>query len=229
LSLAISDLNTKVKDCENEKLSLVTAIKIIQADNQHAMNSKGIWQTQKDKRRTKQVTDNIHPDRREIETTNKYTVLSDTDGESEDNDSSNAHQNATVVDPLAKPSGKSLKKRTDKHRSPSRKSSEVKSHPSNTDHPRNTDTRNTVYPENINHIRNTEHPRNSKHDHESTKTPARSKSKVVILGDSMIKHLNPRQLQNGVNHKIAIKTFPGAGIDDMVHYVKPTLSTRPDP
>ena len=124
----------------------MTAIKIIQADNQHAMNSEGIWQTQKDKRKTKQVTDNIHPDRREIETKNKYTVLSDTDGESEDNDSSNVHQTATVVDPLAKPSGKSLKKRTDKHRSPSRKSSEVKSHPSNTDHPRNTDTRNTVYP-----------------------------------------------------------------------------------
>ena len=33
LSLAMSDLNTKVKDCKNEKLSLVTAIKIIQADN----------------------------------------------------------------------------------------------------------------------------------------------------------------------------------------------------
>ena len=80
--------------------------------------------------------------------------------------------------------------------------------PSNTDHPRSTDTRSTVYPENTNHIRNTEHPRNSKHDHESTKTPARSKSKVVILGDSMIKHINPRQIQNGVNHKIAIKTFP---------------------
>jgi hypothetical protein len=59
-------------------------------------------------------------------------------------------------------------------------------------------------------------------------TPARSKSKVVILGDSMIKHLNPRLLQNGVNHKIAIKTFPGAGIDDMVHYVKATWSTRSD-
>jgi hypothetical protein len=44
----------------------------------------------------------------------------------------------------------------------------------------------------------------------------------------MIKHSNPRQLQNGVNHKIAIKTFPGAGVDDMVHYVKPTLSTYPD-
>jgi hypothetical protein len=86
------------------------------------VHSEGTWQTQKDKRKTKQVTDNIHPDRREIETKNKYTVLSDTDGESEDNDSSNVHQTATVVDPLAKPSGKSLKKRTDKHRSPSRKS-----------------------------------------------------------------------------------------------------------
>ena len=86
--------------------------KIIQTDNQHAMNSEGTWQTQKDKRKTKQVTDNIHPDRREIETENKYTVLSDTDGESEDNDSSNVHQTATLVDPLAKPSGKSLKKRT---------------------------------------------------------------------------------------------------------------------
>ena len=75
LSLAMSDLNTKVKDCENEKLSLVTAIKIIQADNQHAMNSDGIWQTQKDKRKTKQVTGNIYPDRREIETKIKYTVL----------------------------------------------------------------------------------------------------------------------------------------------------------
>ena len=55
----------------------------------------------------------------------------------------------------------------------------------------------------------------------------RSKSRVVILGDSMIKHINPRQLQNGSNRKVAIKTFPGAGIDDMVHSVRPTVSTRP--
>jgi hypothetical protein len=160
LSLAMSDLITKVKDYENEKLSLVTAIKTIQADNQHAMNSEGIWKTQKDKRKTKQVTCNIYPGRREIERKNQYTVglLSDTDEEREDNDSSNVEQTATVVDPLTKPSGKSLRKRRDKHRSSSRKSSEVKSHPSNTDHPRNTDTRNTVYTENANHIRNTEHP-----------------------------------------------------------------------
>ena len=44
----------------------------------------------------------------------------------------------------------------------------------------------------------------------------------------MIKHLNPRQLQNSINCKVAIKTFPGAGIDDMVYYARPTVSTRPD-
>ena len=76
---------------------------------------------------------------------------------------------------------------------------------------RNTDTRNS-------NIRNTG----------CRNIPARSKPRVVILGDPMIKHLNPRQLQNGINRKVAIKTLPGAGIDDMVHYVRPTVSTRPD-
>ena len=42
-----------------------------------------------------------------------------------------------------------------------------------------------------------------------------SGAQVLLLGDSMIKHLNPRQLQNGINRKIIVKTFPGAGIDDI--------------
>ena len=44
----------------------------------------------------------------------------------------------------------------------------------------------------------------------------------------MIKHINLRQLQNGLKPKITVKTFPGATIADMTHYVKPTLSTAPD-
>jgi hypothetical protein len=56
----------------------------------------------------------------------------------------------------------------------------------------------------------------------------KTRSRVAVLGDSMIKHINPRQLQNGVKPKIAVKTFPGATIADMSHYAKPTLSTAPD-
>jgi hypothetical protein len=56
----------------------------------------------------------------------------------------------------------------------------------------------------------------------------KTRSRVAVLGDSMIKHINPRQLQNGVKPKNAVKTFPGATIADMSHYAKPTLSTAPD-
>ena len=56
-----------------------------------------------------------------------------------------------------------------------------------------------------------------------------SKSKVVIIGDSMIKHLDPKRIQNGLqNRKVTIKTFPGARIDDMKHYAVPTLTTKPN-
>ncbi|CAB4034257.1 RNA-directed DNA polymerase from transposon BS [Paramuricea clavata] len=59
-----------------------------------------------------------------------------------------------------------------------------------------------------------------------------SKSKhptnTVIVGDSILKHLYPRKLQQGINGKAIIKTFPGASIDDMLHYVKPTTEKQPD-
>ena len=75
------------------------------------MNSEEICKTQKDKRKTKQVTSSTHPDRRGIETKKQFTILSDTNKENEDNGSSNIDQTATIVYPLAKPTGKSLKKR----------------------------------------------------------------------------------------------------------------------
>ena len=44
----------------------------------------------------------------------------------------------------------------------------------------------------------------------------------------MLKYVRPRKIQQGLNQKINIKTFPEAKIEDMEHYVKPTLSTQPD-
>lgn len=59
-----------------------------------------------------------------------------------------------------------------------------------------------------------------------------SKSKhptnTVIVGDSILKYLNPRKLQQGINGKATIKTFPGAHIEEMFHYVKPTIEKQPD-
>ena len=45
----------------------------------------------------------------------------------------------------------------------------------------------------------------------------------------MIKHLDPKRIQNELqNRKVTIKTFPGARIDDMKHYAVPTLTTKPN-
>ncbi|CAB4024720.1 Furin [Paramuricea clavata] len=59
-------------------------------------------------------------------------------------------------------------------------------------------------------------PKNTKHNRPT----------VAILGDSMLKHLNPRKIQHGLDHKVTIKTFPGAGVDEMIHYVRPTLQKK---
>ena len=52
---------------------------------------------------------------------------------------------------------------------------------------------------------------------------------VAIVGDSMIKHLNPRKLRNATSKRINIKTFPGATTNDLTYYVKPrTLRAQPN-
>jgi hypothetical protein len=47
------------------------------------------------------------------------------------------------------------------------------------------------------------------------------------MGDSMLKFIDTRRLRNGTNKKLAVKTFPGAKVDDMIHYVKSTLMKHP--
>ena len=62
------------------------------------------------------------------------------------------------------------------------------------------------------------------------KTNAKStKSPVAILGDSIVKMLQPAKLSRSADQKVQVKTFPyaGATITDMEHYVQPTLRTKP--
>ena len=64
-------------------------------------------------------------------------------------------------------------------------------------------------------------------DKSEPKATKQRQPNIVILGDSMLKHLNPRRIQQGIDQKVSIKTFPGAGVDEMTHYVKPTLQMKP--
>ena len=51
---------------------------------------------------------------------------------------------------------------------------------------------------------------------------------VAIIGDSMVKHLNPSKLRKGTKHYINVQTFSGANVADMRYYVKPAISRSPD-
>ena len=51
---------------------------------------------------------------------------------------------------------------------------------------------------------------------------------VAIVGDSMLKHVNPAKLQKSLKRNVNVKTFPGAKVADMHHYVKPMLTYAPD-
>ena len=49
---------------------------------------------------------------------------------------------------------------------------------------------------------------------------------VVVLGDSIVKYVQGRKLSRKVN--TIIKSFSGARVEDMFHYVKPTVYQHPD-
>ena len=43
----------------------------------------------------------------------------------------------------------------------------------------------------------------------------------------MLKFIDARRLRNGTNKNVAVKTFPGAKVEDMMYYVKPALKKHP--
>ncbi len=60
------------------------------------------------------------------------------------------------------------------------------------------------------------------------RTQYTTRNTIAILGDSMIKMIKLARLQRSTDRKIIVKTFPGAAVKDMNHYLKPTLEKNPE-
>ncbi|CAB3993600.1 Hypothetical predicted protein, partial [Paramuricea clavata] len=81
-------------------------------------------------------------------------------------------------------------------------------------------------PKQVNEKYNRRHHTGSK---ETKQTYHHPRPNVAIVGDSMLKHINPTQLRRSTrSFNTQIKTFPGAKVSDMEYYVKPTLARTPD-
>ena len=52
--------------------------------------------------------------------------------------------------------------------------------------------------------------------------------RVAIIGDSMLKYLNPTKMRRNLKQNISIKPFLGANTEDMKDYIKPVLTSMPD-
>lgn len=61
---------------------------------------------------------------------------------------------------------------------------------------------------------------------ESFNNRRKDKKTVVVLGDSIVKYVQGRKLSTKV--RTVVKSFLGAKVDHMFHYVKPTLERQPD-
>ena len=59
---------------------------------------------------------------------------------------------------------------------------------------------------------------------DSTSAPNTS----VLIGDSMLKHIQGWKLGRQAGHRVVVKSFAGAATSDMSHYVKPTIAKNPD-
>lgn len=56
---------------------------------------------------------------------------------------------------------------------------------------------------------------------------ATKKSSTVILGDSIISKVDGWRISSRTN-RVSVKSFSGAKVEDMMHYVRPTLLHKPD-
>ncbi|CAB4040476.1 unnamed protein product, partial [Paramuricea clavata] len=82
-----------------------------------------------------------------------------------------------------------------------------------------------------NQSHNTEMDRKNSTQHRDNQTKQRTDHRncpnVVIVGDSMIKHIEPAKLRQGLKSGVTFRTFAGAKTEDMKYYLQPTLKAKP--
>ena len=55
------------------------------------------------------------------------------------------------------------------------------------------------------------------------RTDDRNRPNIVVVGDSIIKHIEPAKLRQELKSRLTFRTFSGANTEDMKHYLQPTL------
>jgi hypothetical protein len=224
-SYIVSDLNTKIKNIEDEKLSLVTALKLLQEDSKSvSLNNRdaihNTWHTPGHKARanvhntsanhacqtkTARSADMIAQEQ-VIKTPNRFSLLStdhDSDKDLEANDEADLTESSTST--IRQRNSNSDPNKHDKQRNKesqsTRTSAEIPKVKAKTNNRKNTTNANS-------------------NDHKSGKL-------VFIAGDSILQHVHGWNLSND-DQRVSVKSFSGSKVEDMQDYIKPLLRKKPD-
>ena len=198
LSYIMADLNTKVKEVENEKQSLVTALKILHGDHVNETTNRSCGMAQVDHQSTGE-----HKARRKsgrnlqlsvqsesFNDLNNYSVLRiDDDDEDDDGDEELRIITESKNTPDQMTLNPTMGKKSTKNKSNGNGSS-------------------------VTH----KTPTASKPD---------DKRLVFIAGDSIVQHVHGWELSDA-KQRVAVKLFSGSKTEDMADYLKPLMRKTPD-
>ena len=235
LKVEISALEERVKHTEEENASLVTAIRLLNSSNlpNYRVGDRADDNLKIDHEKQNQTNEYFQPN---CTVKNSFAVLNVEDTSPGGNEPSTTkrtklHQvNLEIKVPTSKQQvsqTKQPRKRRKKHK----KERHGKNHlilnsygqkPPNTKpykNPKNHSNEQTTLDDSI--------PPNSltQEDYSKAKT---TEGSTTIPGDSMIKMIKPPKLSRSTGEKVNINTFPGATIEDMHHYIQPTMKKQPE-
>ncbi len=217
MTYTLSDLNNQIKSKDQEKESLLTAIRLIYDDSKIKSSDAALHETsnvEDSLEGNNEAYQTIHNKRKQPNvnksalataatsplSTNQYSILS-VQEIPDGNDTRTVIESDDVVEVRQV----------------------IKPTTSRDKHPNTSSDSSTQTPRNQKHL-SSDSSKSKNQDHDKQKYQL---DDAIIVGDSMLKFIDARRLRNGTNKNVAVKTFPGAKVEDMMYYVKPTLKKHP--
>lgn len=210
LGLILADLNTKLKIAEDEKASLLTAIRLIQSDGDVKLNNNNNIMT------TKHLPQNTY---KEVASRPKSRNINGNSSSKQDNLKTTA-AGPNLVNVLGSNRFSPLEVETaDESEQEIISADEARPTSHGRKHDSKTQKSKKTTSDSLNKVDCSSSNVSTIHDLDS----------VTILGDSMLKRLDVNRVRRSIdsNKRVIIRTFSGATIEDMKHYVEPTLKRSP--
>ena len=203
-----SDLNMRIKELENQNSSLTTVINLLNNEERNDDN-KELWKTAGKKKRSRVACSNnntqfIKNNGYEVRTDNRYSTLCKRGNNNSDEDVNTDAAAETQEQPTCNPGDKSI---------------QIVNHVDSNDEVREENEQQNLGNGNDTDI--SQQPGSGHQSNTNSKTAARlresnkatpsdgsqeSKQGIVIIGDSIVKHINPTKLSKKKVHKF---TYPG--------------------